>query len=122
LMFDVDDFKSYNDQYGHLEGDQLLKEIARAVRGSLRVLDVVCRYGGDEFMIILPEVNILQVKIITEKIKQSIANLKLKQAITISIGIATCGKNCEVHDLMLRTDQGLYQAKKEGKDGICCLA
>lgn len=122
LMFDVDDLKSYNDVYGHLEGDHFLKEIGRVVKGSLRSLDVVCRYAGDEFMVILPETNILQVKTIAEKIKQAVSNLSLKRAVTISMGIATCRKNINVHDFILKTDQALYQAKKEGRGGICCLA
>jgi len=122
LMFDVDDFKSYNDTYGHPEGDQLLKEISRAVKESLRVVDVACRYAGDEFMIILLETNILQVKVIAEKIKQAVSSLKLKRTVTLSMGIATCRQNINVHDFILKTDQALYQAKKEGKDGVCCLA
>ncbi len=122
LMFDVDDLKSYNDVYGHLEGDQLLKEISRAVKENLRVVDIVCRYAGDEFMVILPETNILQVKVIAEKIKNAVSGLRLKRTITISMGIATCRKNINVHDFILKTDQALYQAKKEDKDGVCCLA
>ncbi len=121
LMFDVDDLKSYNDVYGHLEGDRLLKEISRAVKESLRVVDVVCRYAGDEFMIILLETSILQVKVVAEKIKQAVSSLRLKRMITLSMGIATCRKNINVHDFILKTDQALYQAKKEGKDGVCCL-
>ncbi|MDP2653173.1 MAG: diguanylate cyclase [Candidatus Omnitrophota bacterium] len=122
LMFDVDDLKSYNDTYGHLEGDQLLKEISRVVRESLREVDIVCRYAGDEFMVILLETNILQVKAIAEKIKEAVANLKLKREVTLSMGIATSRKNINVHDFILKTDQALYQAKKDGKDGVCCLA
>lgn len=121
LMFDVDDLKSYNDVYGHLEGDQLLKEVGRAVKESLRVLDVVCRYGGDEFMVILPETSMLQVKVVAEKIKQAVSNLRLKRAAAISMGIATCHKDMNVYDFILKTDQALYQAKKENKGGICCL-
>jgi len=122
LMFDVDDLKSYNDEYGHLEGDQMLKEISRVVKGSLRELDVVCRYAGDEFMVILPETSILQVKAVAQKIQQAVSNLRLKKMVTISMGIATCRKNINVHDFILKTDQALYQTKKEGRGGICCLA
>ena len=122
LMFDVDDLKSYNDVWGHLEGDQMLKEISQAVKTNLRVVDIACRYAGDEFMVILLETNILQVKAIAEKIKQAVSGLKLKRKVTISMGIATCHQNSNVHDFILKTDQALYQAKKEGKDGVCCLA
>jgi diguanylate cyclase (GGDEF)-like protein len=122
LMFDVDDLKSYNDVYGHLEGDRLLKEISRAVKESLRVVDIMCRYAGDEFMIILLETSILQVKVIAEKIRDAVSGLNLKKKVTLSMGIATCRNNINAHDFILKTDQALYQAKKEGKDGICCLA
>ena len=100
----------------------MLKEISQAVKGCLRVLDVVCRYAGDEFMVILPETNIVQVKAVAKKIKQAVSNLRLKRTVTISMGIATCRKNINAHDFILKTDQALYQTKKEGKGGICCLA
>jgi len=122
LMFDVDDFKSYNDVYGHLEGDHLLKEISRALKESLRVVDVACRYAGDEFIVILPETSISQVKGIAEKIKRAVSNLRLKREVTLSMGIATCNKNINVHDFILKADEALYQAKKEYKGGVCCLA
>lgn len=121
LMFDIDDFKSYNDTYGHLEGDQALKEISQAVRKNLRTVDKICRYAGDEFVIILPETNIFQAEIIAEKIKKVILNLKLKRVVTLSMGIAAFHKNIDGRDLILKTDQALYQAKKEGKDMVCCL-
>ncbi len=92
LMFDVDDLKSYNDVYGHLEGDRMLQEISRAVKEILRAVDIVCRYAGDEFMVILPETSLLQGKVITRKIKQAASNLRLKRAVTVSMGIAACRK------------------------------
>ena len=121
LMFDIDDFKSYNDTYGHLGGNQVLKEISRAIKESLRTVDIICRYAGDEFVIILPETTILQAEIIAEKIKKVISNLKLKRVITLSMGIAAYHKNIDGRDLILKADQALYQAKKEGKNEICCL-
>ena len=122
LMFDVDDFKDYNDAYGHLEGDQALKEISQAVKRNLRTVDKICRYAGDEFVIILPETNILQAEVIAEKIKVVVENLKLKKVLTLSMGIAAYHKSIDGRDLILKADQALYQAKKEGKNGVCCLA
>ncbi|GEM_PF-1217809 len=122
LMFDVDDFKAYNDSYGHLEGDQVLKEISRVVKINLRTVDVLCRYAGDEFAVILPETSIVQAEAIAEKIKRAIAQTEFKRAVTLSMGIAAYHQNNDGHDLILKTDQALYQAKKEGKDKICCLA
>ena len=121
LMFDIDDFKSYNDTYGHLDGNQVLKEISRVIKENLRTVDIICRYAGDEFVIILPETSILQAEIIAEKIKKVVSNLKLKRVVTLSMGIAAYHKNNDGRDLILKADQALYQAKKEGKDGICCL-
>ncbi len=121
LMFDIDDFKSYNDVHGHLEGDKVLKKIAMMVSRSLREVDIFCRYAGDEFVIILPETSILQAKVIAEKIRKAVSNLKLKRVITISMGISAHHKNLDGRDFILKSDQALYQAKKEGKNGICCL-
>ena len=121
VMFDVDDFKSYNDAYGHLEGDYALKEISRVLKENLRMLDIICRYAGDEFVIVLIETDIIQVKIVAEKIKKAVSNLELKRQVTLSIGISAYHKNNDEHDFILKTDQALYQAKKEGKDGVCCL-
>lgn len=122
LMFDVDDFKSYNDSYGHLEGDQVLKELSRVVKLNLRTVDVLCRYAGDEFVVILPETSILQAEAIAGKIKAAVSRIKFKRVVTLSMGIAAYHKNNDGHGLILKTDQALYQAKKEGKDGVCCLA
>lgn len=116
LMFDIDDFKSYNDTFGHLEGDRVLKEVSQAVRKNLRTIDKICRYAGDEFVIILPETNLLQAEIIAEKIKKVIANLKLKKVATLSMGIAADHKSIDGRDLILKADQALYQAK--GKERI----
>jgi diguanylate cyclase (GGDEF)-like protein len=121
LMFDIDDFKSYNDTYGHLEGDYVLKEVSQAVKKNLRAVDKICRYAGDEFVILLPEINILQAKVIAEKIKKVISNLKLRKVVTLSVGVAAYHKSIDGRALILKADQALYQAKREGKDTICCL-
>ncbi|MBN1870590.1 MAG: diguanylate cyclase, partial [Candidatus Omnitrophica bacterium] len=121
LMFDVDDFKSYNDDYGHLEGDQVLKEISLVIKINLRTADTICRYAGDEFVIILPETNILQAEVIAKKFKQAVKCLRLKRAVTLSLGIAAYHKNYDERNLILKADQALYQSKKEGKDTACCL-
>ena len=121
LMFDVDDFKSCNDLYGHLEGDQVLKEISRVVKTNLRTVDILCRYAGDEFAVILPETGIAQAEAIAKKIKKVLASLNFKSGVTLSMGIAAYHKNNDGRDLILKADQALYQAKREGKDRVCCL-
>ncbi len=121
LMFDVDDFKSYNDTFGHLEGDHALKEIARSLKESLRKLDIICRYAGDEFVIIIPETDLVEAKVVVEKIQTAVSKLQLKRKITLSMGLSSYHKNNDVRDFIRKADQALYQAKKEGKDGVCCL-
>ncbi len=117
IMIDVDDFKAYNDTFGHLEGDILLKRIANAIKRSIRAADIACRYAGDEFIIILPETETNQAKVVAKKISYTIDQLKSKKKVTTSFGIAKKTlfmKNTK--DLIVGVDQALYQAKKEGKD------
>ena len=120
-MADVDDFKSYNDFYGHLEGDQLLKDIANILKQNLRIVDIVCRYGGDEFVAVLPETNYPQACFVAEKIKDAVAYLKNRRKVTLSIGIAHCKDKMERRDLVMKADQGLYIAKRQGKNRVICM-
>ena len=119
LMIDVDDFKSYNDAFGHLEGDSLLKELARILNENLRNVDIACRYAGDEFVIILPQTKITQAEIVAEKIKQKVGEFAFKRKITLSIGAATYSSNLDRFELMLKADTALYDAKKHGKNRVC---
>lgn len=121
LMLDVDDFKSYNDTFGHLEGDQALIEISRVLKENLRKLDVICRYAGDEFAIIFLEANIVQAQVASEKVQKAIANLKLKRKITLSMGLSSYHRNNDAHDFIRKADQALYQVKENSKGGICYL-
>ena len=121
LMLDVDDFKRYNDTFGHLEGDQLLKQIGQVLHDYLRSLDIACRYAGDEFVVILPKTQILQAKIVANKITHTIAQLPLKTQMTMSIGIAEYDETMDRHQLVLNADSALYQAKKDGKNRFCCF-
>jgi len=116
LMIDVDDFKSYNDTYGHLEGDLLLKEVSKALTKTLRKVDIVCRYAGDEFVAILPETKVFEAKIVAEKIRKEVEDLSLKQKVTLSIGIGEYINNMNQHELVRNADTALYRAKKESKN------
>jgi len=118
LMIDVDDFKSYNDTYGHLEGDTLLKKISKALRETLRNVDIVCRYAGDEFVVILPECKVSEAEIVAEKIRKRVEGLSLKRKVTLSIGVGRYAPNMSCRDLILQADQALLKGKKEGKNKV----
>lgn len=122
LMIDVDNFKQYNDQYGHLEGDKLLKKTGEILENSLRKVDVACRYAGDEFVVILPETNMNNAKRVANKIKNSFNEVIEKRKITLSIGIAKYTKKLDRKELIFKADNALYQAKKAGKNQIKSLA
>lgn len=118
LIMDVDDFKEYNDAYGHLEGDQALRHIGAVLKAGLREVDIVCRYAGDEFVVILPETGVEKAKNIAEKILKMMAKLKCKRPVTLSMGIAKCVKGMGHHDFVLKADAALHKAKKDGKNKI----
>ena len=118
LMIDVDQFKSYNDTFGHLEGDKLLKAVAKIIKQNVRESDVVCRYAGDEFAVILPETNLAQARITAERIRKKISEVPVQHSITISIGIAECTPQTNRYDLIRRGDSHLYAAKRQGKNQI----
>jgi len=121
LMIDVDDFKSYNDTYGHLEGDMLLRQVSKALGKTLRKVDIVCRYAGDEFVVILPEAHAFEAEIIAEKIRKRVEELFLKRKVTLSIGIGEYSLNMSRRDLILQADRALQKVKKEGKNKVCFL-
>ncbi|MDH5694464.1 MAG: diguanylate cyclase [Gammaproteobacteria bacterium] len=126
MMVDIDYFKKYNDQYGHIEGDKCLISVAQTMKEHFkRSGEVVARYGGEEFAIVLPNVNAEQAIKTAVRLLQKIKNMKLEHAdspvspyVSISIGIASIvPKTNEItlKDLMLFADQALYQAKEEGR-------
>lgn len=118
LMIDIDEFKTFNDIYGHQEGDRILKEIAKTIKSCVREMDSVCRYGGDEFSVILPETDLEQARIVAMKIKSSILEIHAKALVTISIGVAQCTIYDSRHDLVRRADKALYSAKHMGRNQI----
>jgi diguanylate cyclase (GGDEF)-like protein len=118
LMIDVDNLKSYNDSFGHLDGDLLLQKIGNAITSAIREVDVACRYAGDEFAVILPETRITEANVVALKIIESVQSLPLKKQMTISIGVAKYSGNMTRHDLVMRADTALYQAKRTGKNKV----
>jgi diguanylate cyclase (GGDEF)-like protein/putative nucleotidyltransferase with HDIG domain len=121
LFLDIDLFKSYNDAFGHLAGDEILREISRHIKGSIRAIDVPCRYGGDEFAIILPESPLDDAYNIAERIRKRVeTEMDSKgMAITCSIGVAswpTTGVTKEA--LITAADNALYLSKQTGRNRV----
>jgi diguanylate cyclase (GGDEF)-like protein/PAS domain S-box-containing protein len=121
VMIDVDDFKSYNDAYGHLEGDILLKTLGALFQRNLRETDIVCRYAGDEFVVILPDTEIAGANIVAEKLRNNTMHCQFKRPVSLSLGVARFIKDMTRYDFVSRADRALYQAKKEGKNKVCVL-
>lgn len=124
LMIDIDDFKMVNDSFGHLVGDAALREFACLVKDSVRDVDVVCRYGGEEFSVILPETEGSAAKIVAERIRkkteETIFQIEGNEvSLTVSIGISSCPEDSvSVRDLVTSADTALYKAKEMGKNRV----
>jgi len=128
LMLDVDHFKKFNDTHGHAAGDAVLKSMAEIFRTSIRTEDIACRYGGEEFTIILPDVTVAVAVDRAESIRRAVENLRLPidkdvyGEFTVSIGIALFPEDGGASDLLLRrADQALYRAKRQGRNRVCAF-
>ncbi len=125
LMLDVDHFKTFNDRFGHALGDTVLESVAAVLQTSVRTDDFVCRFGGEEFIIILPETSVEQALVCAERLRQLVSDLRINShgidcpGITISGGLAfSFGDAIDPAELIARADQALYRAKNEGRDRI----
>ena len=125
LMLDLDQFKDFNDTYGHIEGDDVLSSIGRIIKGCLRDSDSGYRYGGEEFTIILPMTKAADGVSIAKRIQESLRKTPFAPLpgqeifMTVSIGISQYKPAEDVRDFVRRVDQVMYQAKREGRDRIC---
>jgi diguanylate cyclase (GGDEF)-like protein len=125
LIFDLDNFKEYNDHFGHLVGDQVLKDTARIITESIRLSDIASRYGGEEFAIILPQTSLEAGIKVGERIRKKIENHVINQdgkvlgKITISGGLATYPTHALTdEELISAADEALYEAKRTGKNRV----
>lgn len=127
LVFDVDDFKKYNDLYGHPAGDEALKRVAQAAKSMMRKMDHLARYGGEEFVAILPGSSKAEAVKLAERLRQAIEREtnemtrrgKLFQPLTVSMGVAAFPEDAQDKDkLMYCADGALYEAKKSGKNKV----
>lgn len=118
LMFDIDNFKQINDTRGHLTGDMIIKQVANTACSSVRGIDSIGRYGGDEFIIVLPHTNSADAKIIAERLRKKVAENQ-DLACTLSIGIAAFPEDgSNARDLIQAADEGLYISKQRGRNTV----
>jgi diguanylate cyclase (GGDEF)-like protein/PAS domain S-box-containing protein len=125
IMLDLDHFKRYNDTYGHETGDRLLVALARFLTSQVRAGDIVCRYGGEEFLIILPEATLEQVTQRAEQLRRSVtqlaveADVGVRDRLTLSLGVAMFPEHGGTAAELVRTaDSALYRAKRSGRDRV----
>jgi diguanylate cyclase len=123
IFLDIDDFKKLNDTYGHAFGDIALKEVAAAVRRTVRDHDILGRLGGEEFVVALSGANREVAQSVAERIRQNIENIPLAHdgvpvTVTASIGVAARKEHGHFHDLVEEADQAMYQAKQTGKNKV----
>ena len=125
IMFDIDNFKKVNDQYGHLQGDEILREIAARTLRTTRRSDVVARYGGEEFIIVMPQTGAEGAKSQAERVRESVANgvyegLPKGAKVTVSVGVAEFDfhEMLDGEALIRAADSALYEAKRTGKNRV----
>jgi diguanylate cyclase (GGDEF)-like protein len=120
MMIDIDDFKNLNDLHGHQEGDRILARVGAIIDAETRDLDICCRYGGEEFTVILPSTGVEEAALLAERLRAKMeASLPCGRRVTVSIGVSTCGKDTDTSQrLVMKADAALYRAKSAGKNRI----
>ncbi len=127
LMLDIDDFKLYNDTYGHLEGDKVLVAIGKAITSILRTMDSAYRYGGEEFTVLLPETNIEEAATVAQRIRAEIESLQFfpepgePVSISVSIGVTQYKPEEDAASFVQRADKAMYISKNRGKNRVTAL-
>lgn len=121
LMIDIDHFKAINDEHGHMVGDEVIKQVAEALRGEIRELDIVCRFGGEEFVVFLNESEKEIGWQVAERMRQSVAELTTPGnsgniQVTISVGASMKESLEKVEEAIRRADECLYRAKRSGRN------
>jgi len=128
LLLDIDHFKEYNDNYGHLEGDKVLVRISQLIKACLRKLDTAYRYGGEEFTVILPETSGEEAVLVAERIRKTVQAEKFtpqsdeELGITISIGTAQYAAEEQLSTFIQRADKAMYISKQKGRNRVTSLS
>jgi diguanylate cyclase (GGDEF)-like protein len=126
IMIDIDNFKTVNDTHGHLVGDKILREVSDILRNSIRTYDIAGRYGGEEFLVVLPDTDFEDARLLAERIRTSIKTKPLEKSDltpaitpTISLGVTSIrNTDISIDNMIKRADDGLYAAKNSGKDKV----
>ncbi|MFT2109551.1 GGDEF domain-containing protein [Marinomonas sp. 2405UD68-3] len=123
VIFDLDNFKMINDTYGHLKGDEVLVTVTKAVSKAIRIVDTIYRYGGEEFVILLPRTSLIQAKMVAEKARECIekTDFGIERQVTISAGIAMLKHNESQHEWIKRADIALYKSKRAGRNTVTAV-
>jgi diguanylate cyclase len=128
LMCDIDHFKSFNDNYGHLTGDQVLRLVALALKQNVKGQDIAARYGGEEFAVVLPATALRPALTVADHIRRAVMSKELKKKstgeilgrVTISVGVSMLHPGDDVNSLIERADDCLYTAKRNGRNRVVC--
>jgi diguanylate cyclase (GGDEF)-like protein len=125
-LFDVDHFKNYNDTHGHLLGDKLLRDLSEIVTNSVRNVDTLGRYGGEEFIVVMPQTKPQDAKVVIDRLRQNISDKEFQggemqpnKSVTVSIGLVTCmNGSLNAEELISNADKNLYKAKNAGRNNV----
>ena len=128
LMFDIDHFKSFNDSYGHLTGDQVLRLVGMSLKQTIKGQDITARYGGEEFAVVLPNTALRQALTVADHIRRAVMAKELKKKstgeilgrVTISVGVSMLKPGDDADSLIERADVCLYAAKRNGRNRVIC--
>jgi diguanylate cyclase len=128
LMFDIDHFKSFNDSYGHLTGDQVLRLVGMSLKQTIKGQDITARYGGEEFAVVLPNTALRQALTVADHIRRAVMAKELKKKstgeilgrVTISVGVSMLKPDDDTDTLIERADACLYAAKRNGRNRVIC--
>ncbi len=125
IICDIDHFKKVNDTHGHNAGDEVICAVAATLRGRVRVIDLVARWGGEEFVLVLPEASLEGGRLVAERLRQAVASLTFDgpvEGITISAGVVECDPTLPMETLVQQADECLYEAKERGRNRVVAAA
>jgi len=124
IMFDIDHFKNINDTYGHAVGDYILQTLPRIVKGKLREIDYLVRWGGEEFVVIIPETDMVKAEVLAERIRKAVEGYQFNDVgtVTISLGVTQFREDDSEDTLIKRADDAMYAAKGKGRNRVEAIA